>query len=356
MPICELLTEQVLLEHLSEQQIDDVIKQARKSRLLPEVADKILAKPTDKMPMSFQRHLHSASILSNAHQRAISWEFDRIASALEQIDSPVVLLKGAAYLAQNIEHSRRRLYGDIDLLVAHDYLEEVEDRLRWAGWVSTHHNDYDQRYYRKWMHEIPPLQHAKRGSTLDVHHRILPPTARITLPGEPLIDKAIQCEQHPFFFVLSPADQIIHSAAHLFSDGEQDHGLRDLYDIYRLLEHFQADNPQFIELVVERANTLGLSRFMFYALRYVRKFFAPELSLSYEKFCEAKPSNALLTLMDILFTRALVPEHSSCSPTGQGLSQKALYIRGHYLRMPFKLLLPHLLRKAFSTDSKETIR
>ncbi|UUZ51358.1 nucleotidyltransferase family protein [Massilia sp. B-10] len=43
--------------------------------------------------------------------------------------------------------------------------------------MSHHHDPYDQRYYRVWMHEIPPMQHVQRGSVIDVHHAILPLTA-----------------------------------------------------------------------------------------------------------------------------------------------------------------------------------
>ena len=35
-----------------------------------------------------------------------------------------------------------------------------------CGWATTHHSPYDQRYYRTWMHELPPLRHAVRGSIL----------------------------------------------------------------------------------------------------------------------------------------------------------------------------------------------
>jgi hypothetical protein len=32
-----------------------------------------------------------------------------------------------------------------------------------AGWAATHHDAYDQRYYRQWMHELPPMQPYARG-------------------------------------------------------------------------------------------------------------------------------------------------------------------------------------------------
>ena len=56
---------------------------------------------------------------------------------------------------------------------------EVEGALMLHGWSTTHHDAYDQRYYRKWMHELPPLKHNTRGTVLDVHHAILPVTARL---------------------------------------------------------------------------------------------------------------------------------------------------------------------------------
>ena len=35
--------------------------------------------------------------------------------------------------------------------------------------------------------------------------------------------------------MLAPHDLVLHSAVHLFSEGETDHGLRNLLDLHRLL-------------------------------------------------------------------------------------------------------------------------
>ncbi|MFV0275693.1 MAG: hypothetical protein ACK5HY_00675 [Parahaliea sp.] len=51
--------------------------------------------------------------------------------------------------------------------------------------------------------------------------------------------------------------------------------------------------------------------------------------------------------MDFLFLRAFTPCHSSSRLPLTGLAHFALYVRSHYLRMPLRLLLPHLLRKAW---------
>jgi hypothetical protein len=57
--------------------------------------------------------------------------------------------------------------------------------------------------------------------------------------------------------------------------------------------------------------------------------------------------------MDFLFLRAFMPDHSSCEDVGTGLSRWLLFIRSHWLRMPIKLLIPHLLRKSYKSYKGE---
>ena len=51
-------------------------------------------------------------------------------------------------------------------------------------------------------------------------------------------------------------------------------------------------------------------------------------------------------MMDALFHRALLPIHPSCDDHFTSAARLALYVRGHWLRMPPRLLVPHLARKA----------
>jgi hypothetical protein len=52
-------------------------------------------------------------------------------------------------------------------------------------------------------------------------------------------------------------------------------------------------------------------------------------------------------VMDALFDRALMPDHSTCSDRFTPTARWLLYVRAHYLRMPLRLLVPHLVRKAW---------
>ena len=72
-----------------------------------------------------------------------------------------------------------RVFADVDILIAQPLLGEAESLLTLQGWMSDKLDAYDQRYYRQWMHELPPLQHMRRSSVIDVHHAILPETAAV---------------------------------------------------------------------------------------------------------------------------------------------------------------------------------
>ena len=68
--------------------------------------------------------------------------------------------------------------------------------------ATTHHSAYDQRYYREWMHELPPLLHVRRQTALDVHHAIAPETAR----GSAIDSKA--CAEAAHYDAFHPAARL----------------------------------------------------------------------------------------------------------------------------------------------------
>src|SRR6185436_20441081 len=98
-------------------------------------------------------------------------------------------------------------------------LDAVEAALLDAGWEHVKDaQGYDDLYYRRWMHELPPLIHRTRDRMIDVHHTILPATARPTPHAEALIGESVALEGG--LAILAPADIIVHAAAHLFADGD----------------------------------------------------------------------------------------------------------------------------------------
>ena len=327
---------------------DLLVRQARRADLLAHLCLLLEVQGVLEQlsPLVF-RHLDSARSYAQAQHRVVRWEVHCLQQALAPLGLPVLLLKGAAYVMAGLPPGRGRLFNDIDILVPRARLVDVEQALLMHGWMTTHLNAYDQRYYRRWMHELPPLRHIRRRTVLDVHHNILPETARLHPKPEKLITAALSLPDTRGVSVLAPADMVLHSATHLFHDGELEHGLRDLVDLDALLRAFGQDEGFWQELV-PRAQELDLARPLYYALRYTHRILAtPMPDAVQQEIRAARPVTCLRQTMDRLFARALAVDHPSCHAPLTGTARWLLYIRAHYLRMPLTLLLPHLLRKAF---------
>ena len=295
-------------------------------------------------------YLEGARVVSVRQAQAVHFEVERIHAAFEGTGIPMILLKGAAYEMAGLPCAVGRSFSDIDLLVPKEHLETAEKLLRFHGWVGGHHTPYDERYYRKWMHEIPPLMHIKRLTVIDLHHAILPLTARIKSDPKPLFENARALPGFENLFVLAPADMLLHSATHLFTEGEFSHGLRDLADLDSLFRHFSAE-PGFWKELERRAEVLNLGRPLFYALRYCLAVFGTPIP-NVASGLQGRPP-VWISLMDGLFGRALTPDHASCADGWSGLARGLLYVRGHWLRMPLHLLVPHLFHKAFLAEREE---
>ena len=286
-------------------------------------------------------HLHSAATMAARQHQAMQREARILRDTLAELGLPLILLKGTAYVAAALPAAAGRVFADVDILVPHDRLGEVESLLMLRGWLGATSNAYDQRYYRRWMHELPALQHMHRGTTLDVHHTILPPTSPLQPDAAQLIAASVELPGQPGIRVLSPCDMVLHSAAHLFHEGEADNLLRDLSDLDLLLRHFGAV-PGFWEALVERARLMTLEGPLRLALRYTALLMRTPVPAAIRAATGADRPEAL----DRIYLRVLTPRHSSSTDRYARLARAALYVRGHWLRMPPHLLAYHLLHKA----------
>ena len=306
----------------------------------------------DELPMPVRRHMTAALTIAEQQQRAVRWELVQLTQALDEIEGPILLLKGAAYAAANLPPAAGRLFSDIDILVPKPQIGAAEAALMLDGWVSDQRSAYDQRYYRQWMHEIPPMTHLRRKTVLDLHHNILPETARLRTRAQPILDRSRPLPDFPRFSIPSPVDLVLHSATHLFHEGEWGHGLRDLVDIDAMLREFGRSQGYWDDLLAT-AHEMKLGRPLFYGLRYCRELLATPMPEGLVERCPSRPGDALASLMDRLFIPALSTAHRTCRLPGAGLASFALFVRSHWLRMPMRLLLPHLLRKAWMENVAE---
>lgn len=325
---------------------DRLISQARHAGILARLATKLDERGLfERVPEAPRRHLDGMRIFADRLAKDVRWEVRCLREALGSMGVPFVLLKGAAYVAAGLPAARGRIFSDVDFMVPREEIERVELNLRGWGWLPLPMNPYDQRYYREWSHQIPPMVHVKRGTTIDIHHTIIPETARTHVERARVAEAAVALDAAGDVRILAPEDMVLHSAVHLINEGEFDAGLRDLSDIAELIRHFSADEG-FWPRLAERTETLGLTRPTFYALRQIERLFgvAPPEAVA-GRIARWAPSPATLRLMDVCLAHAMLPTHPSCETRFAPLARWLLFVRGHYLRMPFGMLIPHLVRK-----------
>ena len=308
------------------------------------------------IPDRAARVLENARLNAEAGRVRALWEVEMMRRALAPLDVPVVLLKGSAFMAAGLTAGQGRLVGDLDILVPRERLDEVEAAVLAAGWEWLKTDAYDDHYYRTWMHELPPLIHRDRDAMIDVHHTILPLTARPRPDARRLLECSVglsdgiylgpeicwvdRLKETDALRVLSPEAMVVHAAAHLFSDGDLSGGLRNLWDIDRLFRDFSADDAFFTLSVIEEEWRQGLYPHVRRALRLSAQIFETPL-----QNCEPFNTEQFLARWsDRLFARRLLARDDWGRETHK-LLRFAFYIRSHLIRMPLPLLLRHLFVK-----------
>jgi hypothetical protein len=339
------LREPAKLIELEEPRWRDLLARARASGLLVRL-EAMLAELglLERIPEKARIHLAEARCFLRRNQTNVRFEADRLARALAGLNTAIILLKGGAYLLANLPPADRRFAADLDILVRREHLATVERTLRAAGWQRKRLADYDERYYREWMHEIPPLWHPERLFAVDVHHTILPKTSRYTPDTEALFAAAVML-QHRTLKVLCPADMVLHGTAHLFTE-EFASGLRQLADLHDLLQHFGKEQSFWSELLA-RSRLHGLERILYYLIRYVRPVFGTKIP---DEVCRAvrphRPNIIVGAIMDAAVMSALRTPAFGESRPGRHIALGVLYLRAHWLKMPPLLLARHLFVKA----------
>jgi hypothetical protein len=332
---------------LDLQQWDMLIRQARRANVLARLGFLLEeAEISAQIPAQPASHIKSAQTYFERFYISLRSEITCIQDALKAVNVSLVLLKGSAYFIAGNKAAKGRIFSDVDILVPEDKLLEVEIALIKAGWMTNTRDSYDQKYYRQWMHEIPPLRHLKRQTSIDVHHNILPKTSRFCPDANKLLTNIVKIPEKNVW-VLAPEDRVLHSATHLFHEGEFAQGFRDLSDLDLLLKEFSTQENFWVKLL-QRANELNQQIPLYYALRYTHQILQTPISENILVASEQLSSNRINTrLMDALFLRALMPDHESCNDRWTGMARWLLFVRSHWLKMPVYLMVPHLLRKAY---------
>lgn len=336
--------------------LDLTLRLLRRVRMLGSLADRVRSADLfDAHSTIVGDQLLSSLVNAEARKRVGLWELNRIAWALAELPGvPLVALKGCAYVLAKTPNARGRMFADVDLLVPESDLRAVETHLRARGWQAAELSAYDDRYYRRWTHELPPLGHVERQVEVDLHHSILMRTARLK-PSSAMLLEASREVPGSRFKVLAPVDMVLHAMVHLFYGGEMEDALRELVDVDMLLRHFGAMEPAFWKCLWPRAEALDLARPTFYALRYASMVLGTPVPNWVLALSQAgAPAAPVVWLMDHLVPRALFPQHPDRPSRLTSAARFLLYVRSHWVKMPPLMLARHLTYKVYAGHLKGT--
>jgi len=311
---------------------NEIIEHASQSQLMGQLAARLKqANLYDDIPKAVRRHLELAELTSRQRSAAAMWEVNVIRRALDP-KIRIVLLKGCAYSASADENAVGRMFSDVDIMVQRDVLETVESHLISLGWKPPRLSGYDSRYYRNWMHEVPAMEHVRRHTVVDLHHAINPPVSRCYISPSNYWEQVVELSKG--IYVLSPVDRIIHCALHLIQEGESAKLLRDLYDLNLLIDQHCGWTTGLSSLL-HRANELGVQSQVQSAVSAAQSIYA-------------KGDTGHVTkdwLGSYLVVAAKVgPKKGAFAGQLAGL---ILLAYSHFIKMPLRLLAPHLLHKLY---------
>jgi hypothetical protein len=349
-PLLEILLNPQRLTEMDPREQSELVRQARHTGLLGFLEARIGA---EQVSGKLGDHLRAAQVHASYNDRQISWQANRLEKALADLPGPVIFLKGAAYKALDLGLSEGRLASDVDLLVPREQLAEAEKLLIDAGWKPIKEDEYDQHYYREWMHELPPLRHEHWGTVVDLHHTILPLTSRLKPDAAAMIAAAVPMPKGPFYTLL-PEHTVLHRAAHLFYGGDLSNSLRELVDIHELITLY-SNEPGFVERLVAHARAQDLVKPLYYALylctRLLRTDIPPETVVALRKDAGYAAIRQLTCLLMEKQLTATLPLQ------GDWLTRLAgdlLFLRSHWITMPPTMLVRHLLTQTWRRGGLKT--
>ncbi|MCF2947726.1 nucleotidyltransferase family protein [Paraglaciecola aquimarina] len=341
--ICSLMNGDIPTE-LTSSDWQDIVRVARCSSVLPRIAANQKLNFNGALPDYVIEQFNAGLKHSELLETQVFFEAHDLNLNISKCSSqPAIFLKGAAYVLSLGSVGKGRTFSDIDILVNKADLPNIEKRLKALAWFSESVSDYDEKYYREWAHEVPPLIRAGRGTVVDIHHNLIPPISgkapdiKLFLEGLRKVDSG--------YYILSAHAMTLHSIIHLFYQEEFIHGFRDLSDLHLLFTENNED-PTFYPELLKLADETKFGVELFYACRYLQSIIGTKVNDTFlSNLSKYKPSSLKLLVSDWMFSRILIPRHSLVNKAFTSLAHQMAFIRGHKLKMPFNILCIHTFNK-----------
>jgi hypothetical protein len=295
----------------------------------------------EQIPVQTQRHFLNADVLAENHKQQVKFEVSDLVRTLGNRERKyLIFLKGAGYTLSEGRVGQTRIYNDIDVIADKPAIDGIEKHLCLFGWLSEELTEHDEKYYRKWAHEIPPLRHGKRGTIVDIHHNIVPIISGRHIDADKFASNSVTTEDG--FQILSYAGMTLHSLIHLFFNEDVKKGYRDLIDIHTLMTYHS--DSDYWQSLLSLSKETGFQMELFLACRYAQKILQTDIpefvQNEINQFC---PWNIMF--LDFIYEKSLLPNHPICQPRFFTLAEFMILLRGHFQKMPLHILTYHLLCK-----------
>lgn len=337
-PLLDLLLNPASSSSLDTACWNDIVRQARNTQVLGQLGVFLERQSClSRLLPAVQRQFELARLTAKSRADAALWEISTIRRAVSP-EIPIVVLKGGAYLLAGDPNGEGRYFSDVDILVPRESLDEAEANLIADGWKPSSVSLYDQAYYRNWTHELPPMEHVRRRTVLDLHHAIVPRVSRYAFDPQ-LLWRNVQAVGEGLY-VLATQDRLIHCALHLIQEGEPAKIFRDLFDLYLLVEQYGLDQSALDSLHV-RSRELGVDRLVDAAIWAALRLFGDASVTSVGR--------GILSTLLVDTAKDVAPYRSL---TGR-ISGVGLLAHSHLIKMPLKILIPHLAHKGIERLQKK---
>lgn len=220
----------------------------------------------------------SATLAQDFANNAIYYEFvypqqlKQIAAAYDEAGITLLLLKGYVLGKSIYNQPALRPYGDFDLLVHPDQLDEAEEQLVKLGYYADE-SQHPRAWYRQHHHHLAPYIHAE-WMPVEVHwdlsYNLYKTAVQVDL-------EAVWAQSEPFMLedvaarTLCAEHQLIYLCIHAVNIHLFSMGLKPLCDVGELLTQ-QADQLDW-QAVVQTSRAWGCARHVSLMLRLVGNIF-----------------------------------------------------------------------------------
>jgi len=304
---------------------------------------------TSSLPLPLTRHFSSVNTFSIAQKAQVIATSKLLSEQLMSISVPVLLLKGAAYIAGHKVNAKGRLISDIDILVPSEALTRVESTLQKNGWRAKPLNNFDEKYYREWSHELPPYIHNETGVTLDIHHNLIPLSSGKTINIAQIHAKKVAVGSN--LYIPSDAYLILHSAIHLLLNDDTQKGLRDCFDLHLLIQaYLLSGSIDSLRAIFSDAKCDLEFSILVNLLNRIFNQQYHEILLDNVKRLSWHEQVLVNSLYNTIF-----PKTDYLQDNRSTLARQHVYIHGHLSKMPLLLFIKHIGYKGYRSIVKRLL-